>query len=89
MEVNLSEEGEEAMVWVSAELEPTFKAKLVQLLREYKYVFLLSYESIESVSPRFYGHQINLKPRGILVLNQRYQMNPKYSKQVKEEIDRL
>ena len=88
MEVNLSEEGEEAMVWISVELKPTFKAKLVQLQREYKYVFAWSYADMEGIKPRFYEHKINLKLRAIPIMQQIYQMNPNYAKQVKEEIDK-
>ena len=38
----------------------------------------------------FYQHKINLKEGAMsTVRQQRYQMNPNYTKQVKEEIDRV
>ena len=61
VKVILSEEGEEALVQISAKLEPTFRAKLVQLLRDYKDMFTWSYADMEGINPRFYEHKINLK----------------------------
>ena len=41
------------------------------------------------MDPNIYKHQINLWEDAKPIVQQRYQMNPNYAKQVKEELEKL
>ena len=44
---------------------------------------------MKGVDSRFCMHKINLKKDVVPIISQRYRMNPKYAKAVKEELDKL
>ncbi|MCO5580005.1 hypothetical protein L7F22_033871 [Adiantum nelumboides] len=88
-DLNLNTEAEPQLVRVSATLDNQFKAKLKELLLEFKDVFAWKYTDMKGVEASFCQHKINLKADVVPVVQQRYMMNPNYAKQVKEEIDKL
>lgn len=66
-----------------------FKKDLQDLLRELKDFFACHYRDMKGVDPRFCQHKINLKKDDVLVVQRKYKMNPNFSKQVKDVIDKL
>ena len=70
-------------------MEGQFKQDLIGLLQEFKDIFAWHYTDMKGVDPRFCMHRINLKKDAILIVSQRYRMNPNYAKHVKEELDKL
>ena len=52
-------------------------------------MFAWEYLEMKGIDPAFHQHHINLKQDAIPIIQQRYKMNPNYSKQVKEELGKL
>ena len=59
-EVNLGTIDDPRLINIAKELAPTEKSAMVDLLKEYKDVFVWSYSDMYGLNPRFYPHQIHL-----------------------------
>lgn len=88
-EINLGTEEEPRMVRVGKDIEEKYEKKLIQLLKSYKDVFAWTYEDMKGIPPHICEHKIEIEPDAKPVKQSRYQMNPTYAAQVKEEIDKL
>ena len=62
---------------------------MIDLLHEYKFLFVLSHEDMKGLDLKFYQHQINLATDAKSVQQRCHRMNPNYAARVKEEIDKL
>ena len=76
-------------IQIAKEMVPAKKSAMIELLREYKDVFMWSYEDMEDLHPKFYQHGIRLSKDAMLIQQRRYQMNPNRAGMVIEEIDKL
>ena len=88
-DINMGSKEDPKMVKVSIHVEGHFKSELSELLQEFTDIFAWKYTNMKGVDPRFYMHRINLKKDALLIVSQRYRMNPNYAKPVKEELDKL
>ena len=70
-------------------LPPLEKTAMIDLLHEYKFLFVLSHEDMKGLDLKFYQHQINLATDAKSVQQRCHRMNPNYAARVKEEIDKL
>ena len=61
VEVNLGTKDKPRMVKVSANLDSEFKAELVQLLQEFRDIFVWSYADMKGLDPALAQHKIVLK----------------------------
>ena len=59
------------------------------VLREFSDVFAWTPSDLKGIPPRLREHHIDLLDGSIPIRQCQYQLNPKYSLMVKEEIDRL
>lgn len=88
-DLNLGSEDSPKVVKINVNLNDGFKEDLKKLLQEYMDVFAWDYFDLKGMDPAVYKHKINLQEDAVLVIQQRYRMNPNYAKQVKEELDKL
>ena len=84
------ETGEVArLVHVAKEMSMKDKSAMITLLKEFRDIFVWSYEDMRGLYPQLYPHQIHLSKDAKLVAQQHYRMNPNYTARVKEEIGKL
>ena len=89
-ELNLADvDAEPRTSLIAKEMESADKAKITDLLRQYKDVFAWSFEDMKGLDPVFYHHQINLHKDTMSLQQRRYILNPNYAVKVKEEINKL
>ena len=89
LEWNLGIEDDPKMVKVSVHIDGKFKEDLKALLVEFKDVFSWEYFDMKGIDPLLHQHKINLKIDAVLLIQQRYRMNPNFAKQVKQDLDKL
>jgi hypothetical protein len=60
-----------------------------QLLLDYKDVFACSHSDLTGIAPKYGQHRIDLKDGVVPIRQRQYQLDPKYSLKVKEELEKL
>ena len=88
-EINFGTMKDPKMVRIGKELDPTYEEQVIEILRDYKNVFVWTYEDMKGIPPHICEHKIELKPHTKPIMQSRYRMNPNYAAKVKEEIDKL
>ena len=77
------------IVLIAREMQSADKARLAQLLQQYKDVFAWSFEVMKGFDPAFCQHHINMHKDAKPVQQRPYRLNPNYAVKVKEQINKL
>ena len=59
-EVNIGTTTEPRLLSIAKDLIPSEKTTMIELLKEYKDVFIGSHDDMQGLDPKFYQHKINL-----------------------------
>ncbi|MCO5551478.1 hypothetical protein L7F22_004982 [Adiantum nelumboides] len=89
-EIELAEPGEESKpMFIAQGLTKVEEAVLKELLKEFKDVFAWTYHDMKGVPPSVVQHTIPMISTAKPVQQRPYPMNPKYTKIVQEELEKL
>ena len=73
---------------IGSSLSPDERSRLINLLRSYLDVFAWSYEDIPGLDPTIVQHHLPILPHARLVKQKLRRLHPRWSLQVKEEIQK-
>ncbi|MCO5599275.1 hypothetical protein L7F22_053376 [Adiantum nelumboides] len=89
-EIELAEPGEESKpVFIVQDLTEVEEAVLKELLKEFKDIFAWTYHDMKGVPPSMVQHTIPMISTAKPVQQRPYPMNPKYTKIIQEELEKL
>ncbi|MCO5606025.1 hypothetical protein L7F22_060212 [Adiantum nelumboides] len=89
-EIQLAKLGEESKpVFIAQDLTEVEEALLKELLKEFKDIFAWTYHDMKGVPPSVLQHTIPMISTAKSVQQRPYPMNPKYTKIVQEELEKL
>ena len=86
--VNLGSEDDVKDVKIGSRLCPEVKKGLVDLLREYSYVFAWSYQDMPGLDSEIVEHRFPLKPECPQVKQKLRRMHPDMEVKIKEEVQK-
>ena len=74
---------------MNANLNPQLTTDATSLFKEYRDVFVFSYEDLRGIPEHIATHRIELDTTISPCHQARYRMNPNYAKAVKEDLEKL
>ena len=75
-------------IWIGSSLSLNERSRLIDLLRSYLDVFAWSYEDMPGLDPAIVQHHLHILPHGRPVKQKLRRLHPRWSLQVKEEIQK-
>jgi len=86
--INLGNKGEEKKVKIGAGLTEEMRQQLYALLKEFKDIFVWSYEDMPGLDPKIVQHRLPLKPEYHPIKQRLRRMKPEVSLKIKEEVEK-
>jgi len=86
--VNLGEDGEEKYVKIGTSLTKGMQERLYSLLREFKDVFVWSYQDMPGLDPDIVQHKLPLKSECSPIKQRLRRMKPEMALKIKEEVEK-
>jgi hypothetical protein len=89
MKINLGSKKNLQQAKINLDLEQVIDNQLIELLKEFKDIFAWTYKDLKGIRLDVPQHQIELDTSIPLAHQARYQLNPNYATNIKQDIDKL